>query len=475
MKIARLSRPLVFLGLWIASQSNAATLAIIDSGVDNEHDDLTQNFWVNPGEEIGNGKDDDWNAYVDDIFGWNFADRNNLIIDRTFIGSFSETPARFFQLQEKILRGTITPDEQQWVKDVLANKEAVTELQTFGNFVHGTHVAGIAQAVSPSANILALKIIPTKVRLPLHEIDQFVTEFALPQLQDGDVSTHGIRQNILNGLLFALAKAQGIVMSDVGRYLHRQKIDVANGSFGLSVEAAKGIVSRIARVLLGKNPDPAALEALSRSFVLNVIESQRTLVNSSKDTFFVFAAGNDGSDNDTFPVSPANIKSDNTISVAATDNTSHIASFSNFGATTVDVAAPGVAIHSSIPGQGHMKLSGTSQAAPFVAGVATEIRSLNPNLKPADVKQILMATVDTYDFLEGRVASRGIVNATRALAAAQGSLSMSLKDALEAAWQTHPQQEQTISLSATPADDVFALALPIGIHFNVPQTSRDSD
>src|SRR5690606_10906985 len=112
------------------------------------------------------------------------------------------------------------------------------------------------------------------------------------------------------------------------------------------------------------------------------------------NTLFVLAAGNDGMDNDRFPTAPANVKLDNAITVAATMNNEDLASFSNYGARMVDVAAPGVGILSSVPGNDRLHLSGTSQAAPYVSNVAGRIVDANLALRPAQIRTILMETVD---------------------------------------------------------------------------------
>ena len=100
-------------------------------------------------------------------------------------------------------------------------------------------------------------------------------------------------------------------------------------------------------------------------------------------TIFVAAAGNGnslgiGQNNDQIPFYPANYDVDNVVSVAATDHYDNLASFSNFGATTVDLAAPGVDILSTMPGGSYGLNSGTSMAAPHVAGVLALVRDLHP-------------------------------------------------------------------------------------------------
>lgn len=419
-----------------AGSAEGTSLAIIDSGVDNEHPELQPQIWKNPGEIIGNGRDDDRNAYIDDVFGWNFAENSPLIIDRSYLGSFSDVPYRFFALQEKLLRGSLSPEEREWLTDTLKNKDHQKELQTFANFVHGTHVAGIATRLAPSSSIVALKIIPTQIKP--------IFQKALRNLRLAERHTFtapakaDLRDTAIRSLLFALAQAQGIMMSDVGRYLHRQKIKVANGSFGVSAKSAEAVLVPILRVMLTRNPTQDEVRSYSAIFVNNVVKAQSVLADSAKETLLVFAAGNDGTDNDSSPTSPANIKRDNTLSVAATDGIEHLAAFSNFGKTQVDIAAPGVAVRSTAPGAESLVLSGTSQAAPYVAGIAAEVRAINPELSPAETRKIVLGTAEKMAFLEGKVSTGGMVHRERALAAAEYSRSAPLQKAVESAFADLP-------------------------------------
>lgn len=135
---------------------------------------------------------------------------------------------------------------------------------------------------------------------------------------------------------------------------------------------------------------------------------------------FVAAAGNGGLDdigdnNDWTPTYPANYNLDNIISVAATDHNDQLADFSNYGATSVDLAAPGVGILSTLPGGGYGSASGTSMAAPHVSGVASLILAQNPNLTALEVKERILQSVDPISGLQGKTVTGGRLNAHKAL------------------------------------------------------------
>ena len=123
---------------------------------------------------------------------------------------------------------------------------------------------------------------------------------------------------------------------------------------------------------------------------------------------------------------PANTAFENAISVAATDGHWGLANFSNYGVNTVDIAARGVEISSTVPGEKGMPMSGTSMAAPFVSKIAGMIKDINPKLTAVQIKKILMETVDKKSFLTNKVKSGGIVNQPRSKQAAFLSLTLSL-------------------------------------------------
>src|SRR6266566_809577 len=131
----------------------------------------------------------------------------------------------------------------------------------------------------------------------------------------------------------------------------------------------------------------------------------------------VCAAGNSSHNADDRPDFPAGLDCASLISVAASTSDDEPASFSNFGALTVDLAAPGESVLSTYRGAGHyQRLSGTSMASPHVAGAAALLLARNSSLTPATLKALLMATVDPLPQWQGRVVSGGRLNVGNAMA-----------------------------------------------------------
>jgi len=130
---------------------------------------------------------------------------------------------------------------------------------------------------------------------------------------------------------------------------------------------------------------------------------------------FVAAAGNDAANNDASPHYPANYASANVISVAATDQNDRLATFSDYGATTVDIAAPGVSIYSTLPNNRYGTYSGTSMATPHVAGVAALAWAVDPNATVAEIRNAILQGADPVAALSGKVAAGGRLNAYNTL------------------------------------------------------------
>lgn len=135
----------------------------------------------------------------------------------------------------------------------------------------------------------------------------------------------------------------------------------------------------------------------------------------TKGHIFVAAAGNSSSNNDSRPFYPAGCRADNVIAVAAINSTDGLASFSNFGLTSVDIGAPGENILSTTPGNTYGYYSGTSMATPHVAGAAALIWGKYPTWTMAEVRDRILSTARPLPALSGKVATGGTLDLAAAI------------------------------------------------------------
>ncbi len=270
----------------ISTGPNTVTVAVIDSGIDQTHEDLVGNIWHNEFELSGNGIDDDHNGFVDDIDGWNFTDQNSDISD---------------------LSG------------------------------HGTFSAGIIGAMAGNGK-----------------------------------GSRGIHWN---------AKLMAV------KFLDRNGFGTTVGAIRAIEYAVKNNAQIINASWGGEGYDGALYETLEWV--------------GTKGILVIAAAGNSSKDNDSDPrpVYPASFRLSNIISVAAYDNSDERAKFSNFGKTSVDIGAPGVAIFSTIPG-GYRIAGGTSFAAPFVTGTLALLKSFQPELSSSQLKERIRQTSAIVHYYE---------------------------------------------------------------------------
>lgn len=130
---------------------------------------------------------------------------------------------------------------------------------------------------------------------------------------------------------------------------------------------------------------------------------------------FVCASGNDGVDNDAIPHYPSSYEVPNVVSVGAMSRQNYRAGFSNYGKRSVDLYAPGDTVLSTLPGDKYGNLSGTSMASPHVAGVATLVVSMKPDVTVSEMKARLFGSVVTAPYAQTSTLIGGRVNAAAAL------------------------------------------------------------
>jgi subtilisin family serine protease len=146
--------------------------------------------------------------------------------------------------------------------------------------------------------------------------------------------------------------------------------------------------------------------------------AEHDAIAAAPNTLFVVAAGNDGADDDATPEYPCDYDLANVICVAASDRADTLASFSNYGATNVDLAAPGVDIASTWPGGSYVLLDGTSMATPHVSGAAALLLAHDGGLDVEGLRAALLSSAHPVPALAGRVATGGRLDAAAALSVA---------------------------------------------------------
>ncbi|HEX4945255.1 MAG TPA: S8 family peptidase [Blastocatellia bacterium] len=137
---------------------------------------------------------------------------------------------------------------------------------------------------------------------------------------------------------------------------------------------------------------------------------------NNKNILFIAAAGNNSSNNDVTANYPSNYPNANVIAVASITSTGGLSSFSNYGATHVDLGAPGSSIYSTLPGKNgtstYGSYSGTSMATPHVTGAAALYASSHPGATAAQIKSAILGSVFATPSLNGRCATGGRLNAS---------------------------------------------------------------
>ncbi len=417
-------KSIVVASLLLSTGAMASNVAVVDSGVDLKHPELMNRAWVNIADPV-NGIDDDNNGFTDDYHGWNFTDNTNVLINYNYQHLVDDQDIRDFMVMQEGLTSLddLSKDQIQWIKDTLKRRpKFIEDVMAFGNYIHGTHVAGIA-SLNNDAKIMPIKLLPTDA----NDVAQEVSNSYIKK----NARKKGFKAWVMEKLIRKIAEIMGDRDIVIGNYLKGQKVDVMNGSYGTGFpqaqQVAKTLLDKISLVFKPKEKD---INKVAKAMQEQLIKNAGKYVATAPRTLFVFAAGNDGLDNDKFLNSPSNVRADNSISVAATEGFEKLAGFSNYGKTTVDVAAPGVKIESTIPGGGTYEVSGTSQASPFVANVAARIKDENSSLLPVQIKKILMGTVTKKNFLKGKVVSGGIVNVERAVYAAKLSKTLGVDKAI---------------------------------------------
>lgn len=395
--------------LCLMTTVNASVVAIMDTGTDISHKDFTSKVWTNKKEVAGSTIDMDGSGLPGDVNGWDFTEGSAKVFNDKYNYLVNADVIKFYAVYAKYELKTINQSEFSWLKGKVNDAKFMNQANFVGGYAHGTHVGGVSALNNPKAEIMSLKILPTVYEEAVVAVSPLTGELAAPKMTIEEYKEEVIKYG----------EEQISEMLGLSGYLNFHKVDVVNQSFGIGYEAAVGFIGNGFIESVGRAASEAELKELVALFFDTIDRVGPEMFKVAPNTLFVIAAGNDSSNNDAFFDFPANIQAANKIVVAASLGYSELAEFSNYGAQTVDVAAPGVAVQSTAPNQFYVHMSGTSQAAPFVTNIIALMKDLNPALNAAEIKSIVFGTVDVKSWLKGKVSTSGIVNKARALKAAE--------------------------------------------------------
>ncbi len=373
---------------------NEIIVAVIDSGVDVNHEDLKGKIWINKNEIPNDGKDNDGNGYIDDYYGWNFLGSKlgmgKVLENKTFIKGedkyqVNDTNLEFARELKRLgeLNRDLTQEEKDLIvklkkyeretcdfmtrlqrpywcdgdhtnlaKDLVAKEKKKVKKYNYGNndiigpdSSHGTHVAGIIAA--NRKNNLGMKGVASNVKI-----------MAIRAVPNGDE----LDEDVANAIVYAVDNGAKVI----------------NMSFGKAFSPKKSMVNR-------------AVKYARKNGVL-----------------LVHAAGNDGKENfidNNFPNKRITKKTNasNWIEVGASSRSAGSrlsANFSNYSEIFVDLFAPGVGIYSTTPNNRYKSFSGTSMASPVVAGCAALLLGYDNTLEAKEIRAVLNLSVKKYEGLE---------------------------------------------------------------------------
>lgn len=391
-------------------------VAVIDNGTQVTHPALQPYLWVNKGEIAANNTDDDGNGYVDDIHGWNYlggasgdisyaaseVTRHYQALKKKYPDTAELTEEQIDELEDATTRFEAT--EQEWkstakLANKLYDKRNKFLMRNILKLTIGKNAdEELAEMKEVADEMVRMNSIDTdSMRRAIvgdNPDDPVESKYGNNHLAAGDPS-HGTHTA---GIIMNIAKLDShkgdwlkiITLRSVPVYGDERDKDVANA---IRYAVDNGV--KVINMSFGKELSP------HRQEVIAAIRYAR-----DKDVLLVHGAGNDGRQIDSLysgnfpnPWLDSLTYADNWIEVGASTNNRKklVASFSNYGRRSVDVFAPGHDIYSTYPPDTFRAMSGTSMAAPVVAGVAAAIRSYYPHLSAPQVKEILMKTVNRYD------------------------------------------------------------------------------
>lgn len=408
---------------------NKVVVAVIDSGVDIEHEDLKAAIWTNPKEIAENGLDDDGNGYADDVHGWNFLG-DMLYANHEFIriirGDFDDKGQYSRALQaEKESRASISerfsiygaflPFREHELLTIHFGKSDYT-LDDLESITENSHT-GLREAKVKMVDAFKTGAIKTLLKVP--KMQRVMEDYYMNPFYDGRALVGDDPNNIED-----IHYGNNDVIGDKGHATHGTHVSGIIAQKRHQALGSTGIASEVVQLMpIRAVPDGDEYDKDIALSIRYAVDNGAQIINGSfgknfeqnsawvrdairyaadHDVLVIMASGNDGIDLDSesappfFPndVNEQGVEISNNFmkvgAVGASLGEDMLALFSNYGKKTVDVMAPGLQIYATTPDNSYQFLSGTSMAAPNATGVAALVKAYFPHLSAVQLKQILM-------------------------------------------------------------------------------------
>ncbi len=425
-------------------ETKTVVVAIIDSGIDIEHEDLKGKIWVNTDEIAGNGIDDDNNGYIDDVHGWNFLgnangkNANAMRLERTRI--YSELKGK----------SKLTTEEQELFDKVSAELEE--ERGTYEGYLGQMDM--LAPMIENIPSMLESKL--GKKDATVKDIEKYIKKHPEEEqmmglaiaVVSGELTMETIKEQKeqIQGMLdthhnadFNGREVIGDNPSDFAdvKYgnsdvegpdaLHGTHVGGIVGSIRGNKLGGDGVANDVLLMSLRAVPDGDEFDKDIALAIRYAVDNGAQIINmsfgkayspnakevyeafkyaDSKGVLCIHAAGNDHKNIDVEPNFPTSMysfqteKLDHFLTIGScTRNTEEKlpSSFSNYGKKGVDVFAPGSEIYNAVPQSDYMVLQGTSMACPMVSGAAAMLKSYFPDMTMKQIAEVLLSTAKSYN------------------------------------------------------------------------------
>jgi subtilisin family serine protease len=460
-QVQGVSADLVYKTLLKDQPSKTVIVAVIDSGVDINHEDLKDVIWINEDEIAGNGIDDDKNGYVDDIHGWNFiGGKEGNVNEDTY-----ELTREYIRLKKKfdgVENGKVGKKQKAEYEQYEKIKDKYTKLRDKNAQQYQTYrnlYANVLGSIDTLKVVLKTDSL-TEEMLNAYQPTEPVLIFAkgmtlnmlkniggmgtlddlVAQIKEGYdyyrvISEFGYNENfnsreIVGDHIEDLSERHygnnDVKGPDAKHGTHVAGIIAANRKNDLGI---RGIADNVRIMSVRAVPNGDERDKDIANAIYYAVDNGAQIINMSfgksfspqkeavdkavkyaeqKGVLLIHAAGNDAEDNDVEKNFPNRYYADskeakNWVEVGASSwgiDANFVGSFSNYGKKSVDLFAPGVMMYSTTPENRYEHLQGTSMAAPAAAGVAAILMSYFPELTMLEVKEILRGSVRQFADLE---------------------------------------------------------------------------